>query len=71
MSGTDILNLATGQAQYAADKVDHNKITIDGRNTFHGMGMIATGTLGPKSRFHVPRITVPTEDICSIGHVKI
>ena len=57
--------------QYAADNVDHNIITIDGRNTFHGMGIIATVTPGTKSSYHIPRITVPTEDICSIGHVKI
>ena len=31
---------------FAADNVDHNIITIDGKGTFHGMGMIATLTLG-------------------------
>jgi len=27
-------------AQYVADNIDHNVCTIDGYNTFHGMGMI-------------------------------
>ena len=72
LQGTDIPNLTPDQVvQYAADNVDHNKITIDGRNTFHGMGIIATVTPGTKSSYHILRITVPTEDICSIGHVKI
>ena len=70
--GTDIPNLTPDRVvQYAADNVDHNTITIDGLNTFHGMGMIATITPGTKRSFHVPRITVPTEEICSIGHVNI
>ena len=30
--------------QYVADNVDHNIRTIDGKNTFHGMGIIATIT---------------------------
>ena len=73
--GTDIPNLTPDQVvQYAADNVDHNKITIDDRNTFHGMGMIATITPATKSSYHIPRITVvtvPTKDICSVGHVNI
>ena len=31
---------------FAADNVDHNIITIDGKGTFHGMGVIATVTPG-------------------------
>ena len=31
--------------QYAADNVDYNGRTLDGKNTFHGMGIIATVTL--------------------------
>ena len=70
--GTDIPNLTPDQVvQYAAANVDHNKITIDGQNTFHDTGMIATITPVTNSSYHIPRITVPTEDICSIGHVNI
>ncbi|KAI3379074.1 hypothetical protein SNEBB_002215 [Seison nebaliae] len=31
---------------FAGDNVDHNIITLDGKGTFHGMGMIATITPG-------------------------
>ena len=70
--GADIPNLTPDQVvQYVADNVDHNIITIDGRNTFHGMGMIATITPATNTSYHIPCVTVPTEDICSIGHVNI
>lgn len=43
--GTDIPNWTTGHfMQYAADNVDHNIRSLDGKNTFHGMGIIATVT---------------------------
>ena len=32
--------------QWSADNVDHNIGTIDGKNTFHGMGMVASVTPG-------------------------
>ena len=28
--------------KFSADNVDHNTCTLDGRNTFYGMGMIAS-----------------------------
>ena len=28
-------------AQWVADNVDHNTATLDGKNTWHGMGIIA------------------------------
>ena len=31
---------------FAADNVDHNRVTLDGKGTFHGMGMIAAVTPG-------------------------
>lgn len=33
---------------FAADNVDHNIITLDGKGTFHGMGMVAAVTPGRK-----------------------
>ena len=70
--GTDIPNFTPGRIiQHAADNVDHNKITIDGHNTFHGMGMIATITPATTGSFHIPCSKIPTEDICSIGHIRI
>ena len=39
----DILEMAL---LFAADNVDHNIVTLDGKGTFHGMGMIAAITPG-------------------------
>ena len=57
--GTNFADFAPNQViQYVADNVDHNKITIDGRNTFHGMGMIATITPGTKRSYQIPRNSI-------------
>ena len=70
--GTDIPNFTPDHViQYVADNVDHNKITIDGHNTFHGMGMIAAITPGTTGNFRIPRSTIQTEDICLSGYIKI
>jgi hypothetical protein len=56
--GTDIPNYSAGQfIQYMADNVDHNVRTIDGLNTFHGMGIIATVTVSVGTVSKVPRTT--------------
>ena len=39
-----ILTNASGFIQWSADNVDHNTVTLDGKNTFHGMGIIASTT---------------------------
>ena len=57
--------------QYVADNVDHNIGTIDGHNTFHGMGMIATITPGTSYSASSPRATVSAEDIAAVGRVDI
>lgn len=70
--GTDIPGYSDGHfIQYVADNVDHNIRTIDGHNTFHGMGIIAAVTPGIKSRTPVARISVTTEDITAIGRIDI
>lgn len=48
--GTDIPNFNNQFLQYIADNADHNIQTLDGNNTFHGMGMIAVVTLGLRAR---------------------
>ena len=35
---------------YAGDNVYHNSITLDGKGTFHGMGMVAAITPGIKKK---------------------
>ena len=57
--------------QYIADNVDHNLRTIDGHNTFHGMGMMATITPGKPRSSTVSRVEVTNEDIYTIGRVNI
>ncbi len=42
--------------QYVADNADHNLCTLDGKGTFHGMGIIATITpCFKKTNYIVPR----------------
>ena len=33
--------------QFAGDNVDHSLATLDGKGTFHGMGIILTIIIGP------------------------
>ena len=46
--GTGIPNHTSEFVQYVADNVDHNLRTLDGNDTFHWMGLIATITPGTK-----------------------
>ena len=48
-----------------------DRYSIDGQNTFHGMGIIALVTPGTNSCHTVPRIKVNPQEISSTGHVKI
>ena len=48
----DILGLSL---LFAGDKVDHKIITLDGKGTFHGMGMIAVNTPGKQVSHGIPR----------------
>ena len=52
--GSDIDMLHTSLL-FAGDNVDHNIITLDGKGTFHGMGMIATITPGKQVSRIIPR----------------
>ena len=40
---------------FAADNMDHNIITVDGKGTFHGMGVIAAVTPGKQTSHLIPR----------------
>ena len=69
---TDIPNLEKGTfVQYVADNVDHNIRTLDGHNTFHGMGMIAIVTPGTSRTGQIPRVSVTAEDVAAVGKVNI
>lgn len=69
--GTDIPNFTNQFVQYVADNVDHNIRTLDGYNTFHGMGMIATITPGIESIHHIPKIKVSYRDLTAVGRIPI
>ena len=55
---------------FAADNVDHNIRTLDGHGTFHGMGIIAIVTRGCFSPINVPRRTVSSAEILSVGSIE-
>ena len=45
---------------FAGDNMDHNIITLDGKGTFHGMGMIAAITPGKQVSQGIPQQKQPT-----------
>ena len=64
--GTDIQRLGSGSfVKHIADNVDHNLRTLDGYNTFHGMGIIATVTPKTDVCKLIPRMKVTAEDIAA------
>ena len=69
--GTDIPNHTSEFVQYVADNVDHNIRTLDGNDTFHGMGIIASVTPGTKHNQLVPRAQVNPDDISLTGRIQI
>lgn len=50
--------------QFVADNVDHNVRTLDGYNTFHGIGIIAGVT-------PISRIPVTSDDLIQLGKIEI
>ena len=42
---------------FAADNVDHTIVTLDGKGTFHGMGMIAALTPGSHASYTILKKT--------------
>ncbi len=69
VQGTDIPQFDSQFLQYAADNVDHNSVTLDGKGTFHGMGIICAVTPGTRSTGVIARertsISNVTEANCS------
>ena len=72
VEGVSLPEYVPGQfVQFVADNVDHNIRTLDGYNTFHGMGIIATFTPGTVSHKAIPRISVASDEIERIGQINI
>lgn len=64
-------SLENKHIEFIADNVDHNLRTIDGFNTIHAMGMIATVTPGIKNKLIIPRSSPKLSEIKSVGHINI
>ena len=72
LQGGELPEHRPGQViQFVADNVDHNVRTLDGHNTFHGMGMIATFTPGKIISKPIPRKAVTSDKIKEIGKINI
>ena len=70
--GTELSEAAARNCiQYSYDNVDHNLRTLDGKGTFHGMGIIAMVTPGAQSQRQIPRVNVTGEDIARVEHKHI
>ncbi|XP_071165969.1 uncharacterized protein [Mytilus edulis] len=64
-------DISSSFVQFVADNVDHNTRTIDGLNTFHGMGIIAGITPGTKRTQPIPRIAFSTDEIKALAKIEI
>ena len=69
--GIDIIDPQGKFFQYAADNVDHQIRTLNGKNTFHGMGIILAATPEVKVIRKVPKQTITMKQILEIGQIKI
>lgn len=56
---------------FAADNIDHNILTIDGKGMLHGMGMIAALTPGHKAGHSIPRYKMQELNIVEKSKVTI
>ena len=56
--------------QHMTDNVDHNVCILNGFNTFHGMGIVATIASMVNSSFVVPKKTVSTDSLIQIGRTE-
>ena len=65
------IDLLESTLLFAADNVDHNIITLDGKGTFHGMGMIATLTPGQKANRMIPRHNISQLNITEKTRIEI
>lgn len=57
--------------KYAADNVDHNLRTLDGKNTFHGMAIISIHDPIQETPSKIPRIKASLKDLEDVGKVDI
>ena len=60
-----------GFVQWVADNVDHNIVTLTGKGTFHGMGIISVNSSGFTFNDSVPRLKERRKTSSSICHKGI
>ena len=73
MSGCQLENLLGVDCalKFSADNVDHNTRTLDGKDTFHGMGMIAIVSNGVFTEKRMCRRVVADEEILQKSKVPV
>ncbi|CAC5424082.1 unnamed protein product [Mytilus coruscus] len=64
-------DVSNSYIQFVADNVDHNIRTLDGNDTFHGMGLTARITPGTLKTDAILRRDVSAEDIKSVAKINI
>ena len=69
--GTNIEIIKGQFIQFVADNVDHNIGTLDGHDTFHGMGIVTAVTPKVELKKVIPRCLVTTDDLAAIGNINI
>ncbi|GFS26848.1 hypothetical protein ElyMa_007067800 [Elysia marginata] len=57
--------------QYVADNVDHDLRTLDGLNTFHGMGIITAVTPGTRRKKPIPRLSTTSADLTPLKSINV
>ena len=57
--------------KFSADNVDHDTFTLNGQDTFHGMGMMASISKGKFKTIEVPRNTVSDNELLKISQIEI
>ena len=62
---------ADSSVKFMADNVDHNICTLNGENTFHGMGMIASITKGRFCTRHISRSEVSDKELLAASSIDI
>ena len=67
--GTDIPEFNGQFVQYAADNLDHNICTLDGKHTFHGI--VAAFTPSSNHTNCVPRRKVKVRKLSEAGKIKV
>ncbi len=71
-NGVDLpLRTEGGMIQLVADNVDHNLVKLEGKKTFHAMGIIATVTPEVTCKRYIAKKNVSAAEIAAISKIEI